>query len=84
MARRHQPQIRQNVHVSAGNVTSATNTHDRSWCVNPATGTRIFFISDPAHGLKKPVNNWEKSYHRPEEHLRQEREGRSRSFRATC
>jgi hypothetical protein len=34
----------------------------QSWCRNLVHPNRkLFFISDPAHALKKPANNWEKS-----------------------
>ena len=34
----------------------------QAWCPNLVQPWRkLFFISDPAHALKKPANNWEKS-----------------------
>lgn len=34
----------------------------QAWCTNLVQPWRkLFFISDPAHALKKPANNWEKS-----------------------
>ena len=35
----------------------------RSWCMNMVEPWRkLFFVSDPAHALKKPTNNWETSH----------------------
>jgi len=35
----------------------------QAWCWNQVRPRRkLFFIADPAHGLKKPANNWEKSH----------------------
>lgn len=39
------------------------NHYKRCWCRNPAMPwLKLFFISDPAHCLKKPANNWETSH----------------------